>query len=310
MSGPVTSADASPEPQAAAPEARTVEVTDSRPSKVGAIGVRRALPRRGRHTVGAWCFVDHMGPAHVSMERGMDVAPHPHIGLQTVTWLLEGEALHRDSLGTEQIILPGQLNLMTAGHGVAHSEETTGRYSGDLHGVQLWIAQPSATKDGPPAFEHHTELPRHELVGAVATVLVGDLDGTTSPARRDTDHAGIDLALRAGTTTVPLRADFEHALVTLMGGVYVDAQMVEPGHLAYLGTGWDEIALTAREPTRALLLGGVPFDEEVLMWWNCVARTRSEILEAHRAWMAVDDRFGPVKSALPRIEVAPPPWTR
>ena len=222
---------------------------------------------------------------------------------------MEGEALHRDSLGSEQVIVPGQLNLMTAGWGVAHSEEGTGSYSGNLHGVQLWIAQPSATRDGPAAFEHHSELPRRDLDAAVATVLVGDLDGTTSPARRDTDHLGVDLALGAGATTVPLRADFEHALVTLVGAARLEGQIVEPGHLAYLGTGRTEISLAAKEPTRSLLLGGVPFDEEVLMWWNFVARTRAEISEAHRAWMAADDRFGRVDSTLPRIEVGPPPWT-
>lgn len=308
MSGPVTSADAPAEPQPAAPEAYALEITQSRESRVGAIGVRRALPRRGRRTVGPWCFVDHMGPALVSARRGMDVAPHPHIGLQTVTWLLEGEALHRDSLGSEQVIVPGELNLMTAGWGVSHSEEGTGFYGGNLHGVQLWIAQPSATRDGPAAFEHHSELPRRDLDAAVATVLVGELDGTISHARRDTDHIGVELALRAGTTTVPLRADFEHALVILVGAARLDGQMIEPGHLAYLGTGRAEISLAARQPTWALLLGGVPFDEEVLMWWNFVARTRAEIIEAHRAWMAADDRFGRVDSTLPRIESGPPPW--
>ncbi len=186
MSGPVTT-DTPAEPRRSAPEARAVEITDSRASRVGAIGVRRALPRRDRRSVGPWCFVDHMGPAPVSADRGMDVAPHPHIGLQTATWLLEGEALRRDSLGSEQVIRPGQLNLMTAGHGVAHSEEGTGSYRGNLHGAQLWIAQPSATRDGPAAFEHHSELPRRELGAAVATVIVGDLDGTTSPARHDTE---------------------------------------------------------------------------------------------------------------------------
>ena len=309
MSGPVTSADATAEPRRAAPEARALEITHSRESRVGAIGVRRALPRRGRRTVGPWCFVDHMGPALVSPGRGMDVAPHPHVGLQTVTWLVEGEALHRDSLGSEQVIAPGQLNLMTAGWGVAHSEEGTGTYGGNLHGVQLWIAQPSATRDGPAAFEHHRELPRRDLDAAVATVLVGDLDGTTSPARRDTDHLGVDLALRGGTTTVPLRTDFEHALVTLLGAAHLDGQIIEPGHLAYLGTARAEISLAAEEQTRVLLLGGVPFDDEVLMWWNFVARTRAEIVEAHRAWMAADERFGRVDSPLPRIEVGPPPWS-
>jgi redox-sensitive bicupin YhaK (pirin superfamily) len=250
-----------------------------------------------------------MGPASVDA-RGLGVAPHPHIGLQTVTWLLAGEALHRDSLGTEQVIVPGQLNLMTAGNGVAHSEEGTGRYRGEVHGVQLWVAQPSTTRRGAPAFEHHADLPKVELGRAVVTVLVGEVAGAVSAARRDTDHAGFDLDIRSGTTTLPARADYEHALVVLAGAVLVDGAEVEPGHLGYLGIGRDQITLTAEAPARALLVGGVPFDEPVVMWWNFVARTRDEIIAAHGDWMAAATRFGRVESRLPRIEVGPPPWTR
>ena len=310
MSGPVTDADAPAETGHAAPAADAVEITDSRESHVGAFSVRRALPRRGRRAVGAWCFVDDMGPAAVTAERGLDVAPHPHIGLQTVTWLFEGEALHRDSLGTEQRIAPGELNLMTAGHGVAHSEEGTGRYHGTIHGVQLWVAQPAATRNGPPAFEHHPELPNIELDRAVGTVLIGQLAGVVSPARRDTDHVGVDLDLGAGSTTVPVRPDFDHGLVVFTGAVGLDGRTITPGHLAYPGLGRDEITLTAAERSRALLFGGVPFDETVLMWWNYVARTRDEITQAHADWMTAADRFGHVDSTLPRIEVGPPPWTR
>ncbi|MDQ1439170.1 MAG: quercetin 2,3-dioxygenase [Acidimicrobiaceae bacterium] len=310
MSGPVTADDATADAACGAPDAETVEITESRESHVGAFAVRRALPRRGRRTVGAWCFVDHMGPAAITEDRGLDVAPHPHIGLQTVTWLFEGEAVHRDSLGTEQVISPGQLNLMTAGHGVAHSEEGTGSYRGNLQGVQLWVAQPSATRNGAPAFEHHGDLPRVDLDDAVATVLVGELDGVASPARRDTDHLGIDLDLRPGATTVPLRADFEHALVVFTGAVNIADQTVTPGHLAYLGLGREQITLSTVETSRALLFGGVPFDEPVLMWWNYVARDRQEIVQAHADWMAASERFGRVESTLPRIEIGPPPWTR
>ena len=309
MSGPVTTADAPTASACGIPAVDTVEITDSRETQVGAFRVRRALPQRSRRTVGAWCFVDHMGPATFTEDRGLDVAPHPHIGLQTVTWLFEGEAVHRDSLGSEQLIAPGQLNLMTAGHGVAHSEEGTGRYRGNLHGVQLWVAQPSATRDGPPAFEHHADLPIVDLNNALATVLIGDLNGHASPARRDTDHVGIDLDLRPGTTTMPIRPDFEHALVAFSGAVTIDQQPIEPGHLAYLGAGRDEVTLSAADATRVLLFGGVPFDEPILMWWNYVARDRAEIMEAHNDWMAESRRFGHVNSTLPRIEVGPPPWT-
>lgn len=310
MSGPVTDSDAEAEAACGSPDAGSIEITESRESHVGAFGVRRALPRRGRRTVGAWCFVDHMGPAAITEDRGLDVAPHPHIGLQTVTWLFQGEAVHRDSLGTEQVISPGQLNLMTAGHGVAHSEEGTGRYRGDLHGVQLWVAQTSATRNSAPAFEHHDDLPQVDLDGAVATVLVGDLDGVTSPARRDTEHVGVDLDARAGATTVPLRADFEHALVVFTGAVNIDGQVVTPGHLAYLGLGRDQLTLSTVDTSRVMLFGGVPFEEPVLMWWNYVARDRQEILQAHTDWTAATERFGRVDSALPRIEIGPPPWTR
>jgi redox-sensitive bicupin YhaK (pirin superfamily) len=250
-----------------------------------------------------------MGPATVD-EGGLGVAPHPHIGLQTVTWLLEGEALHRDSVGSEQAIRPGQLNLMSAGNGVSHSEEGTGAYVGGIHGVQLWVAQPSATRGGEPAFEHHGELPQAELDNGVATVLVGEVAGAASPARRDTDHAGADLDLRAGVTAVPIRADYEHALVVMSGAVEIDGAVIEPGRLAYLGVGRDELGLTVREPTRAILVGGVPFDEPVLMWWNFVARTQDEIDAARDDWMAAAERFGQVDSRLPRIEVGQPPWRR
>ena len=284
-----------------------VEVTESRDTDVGGFRVRRALPNRPRRTVGAWCFVDHMGPADVRVDQDL-IGPHPHIGLQTVTWLLAGELLHRDSLGSEQVIRPGQLNLMTAGHGVAHAEEATGRFHGSLHGVQLWVAQPSSTRDGDAAFEHHAELPQVELGSSTGTVLVGSVAGTSSPARRDTDHLGIDLDLAPGTTAIELEPSHEHALVVFEGDVTVDGRPLAPGHLAYLGPGRDECALTTSATARALLIGGAPFAEQVLMWWNFVARTRDEISAARDDWMAGHERFGVVTSKLDRIDVGEPPW--
>jgi redox-sensitive bicupin YhaK (pirin superfamily) len=225
-----------------------------------------------------------------------------------VTWLLAGEALHRDSLGTEQVIAPGQLNLMTAGHGVSHSEEGTG-YRGELHGLQLWVAQPTGTRHGPAALEHHAELPQIQFDDAVATVVIGELAGVASPARRDTDLAGIGLDLRPDRTTIPLRPEYEHGLVVLSGACTVDGRTVTTGHLAYLGIGRHETTLTADQPTRALLVGGVPFDEPVLMWWNFVARTRDEITTAHRDWTQRAARFGHVDSQLPRHDTDAPPWS-
>jgi quercetin 2,3-dioxygenase len=285
----------------------SVELIPSRESVVGEMSVRRALPRSGHRTVGAWCFADHMGPVTVAADTGIDVGPHPHCGLQTVTWLVEGEVLHRDSLGTEQLIAPGQLNLMTAGRGVSHSEERTGRYVGRLHGIQLWIAQPEATRHGAAAFEHHATLPQIELEGATATVLVGAFAGAASPARHDTELVGVDLVVRS-RATLPLRPDFEHAIVVLDGALTVGTTTVEPGHLAALGTG-DELAISPATPSaRFVLLGGVPLDEPILMSWNFVGRTRDELDAAHESWNADDGRFGRVGSMLARIPAPPPVW--
>jgi hypothetical protein len=311
VSGPVDIedvADEQPSPSSTPPP--VVLVSDSRRAQVGSFEVRRALPNRGRRTVGAWCFADHFGPVDVDEHQRTDIGPHPHMGLQTVTWLLDGELLHRDSLGSEQVVRPGQLNLMTAGHGVAHAEETTTGFRGPVHGVQLWVAQPSATRHGPPAFEHHAVLPQVELDNCDATVLVGELGASRSAAHRDSSHVGIDLALRGGATTVPLDPSYEHALVVTNGMVRVEADTVAPGHLAYLGAGRDALELETAEPSRLLVLGGVPFGETLLMWWNFVARTREEVEAGYEDWRADSGRFGRVASPLPRIEVGPPEWMR
>jgi hypothetical protein len=308
MSGPLRPEDATATPGAGEAEPPTVEVTESREATVGTTRVRRALPRRGRRTVGAWCFADHMGPVDVDPGRGVDIGPHPHIGLHTVTWLLDGRVLHRDSLGSEQVVRPGQLNLMTAGNGVTHSEESDGEYGGVLEGIQLWVAQPEATRHGEPAFEHHGALPVVELPNGVATVLVGELDGARSDARADTPTTGVDLDLR-GPATLPLRPEWEYALVVLRGAVALEGTVVEPGRLAYLGMGRDELGLDAPEPARALLLGGEPFGEPIAMWWNFVGRGRDDLDAAYVSWQAGDDRFGRVASPLPRIPAPAPYWS-
>jgi len=286
---------------------RGIEVGDSREATVGGIRVRRALPRRARRTVGAWCFADHMGPVSVTSEDGLNVGPHPHMGLQTVTWLIEGEALHRDSLGSQQLIAPGQLNLMTAGEGVSHAEESTRSYEGALEGIQLWIAQPEDTRHGPPAFEHHPDLPKLAISQCVMTVLIGDFNGISSPARHDTDLVGVDLALRS-RIEVPLTPKFEHALIVLEGAIRVDETTLVPGKFGYLGANRDALVIESLEPSRAIMLGGEPFESPILMWWNFVGRTREEIDEAHRSWQSDDGRFGSVASDLARIETGPPYW--
>ena len=304
----MTTEDTPASPDGAADaEGPVVEVEPGRVTQVGSLPVRRVLPHRPRRTVGAWCFCDHAGPVAGRGAGAFGIGPHPHMGLQTVTWLVSGEFVHRDSLGSEQLLRPGQLNLMTAGHGVAHAEEDPGR-SAELHSVQLWVAQPEATRNDEAAFEHHADLPQLELDGAEATILVGDFGGLESPARRDTEHVGVELVLRPPGTVLALRGDYEHALVVLDGSIRVGGQVVEPGVLAYLGMGRAECRLEATAPARALLLGGVPFPEHLLMWWNFVARTTEEVSEARRQWTTADERFGVVRSSLERIEVGPPPW--
>jgi len=295
-------------PAADTPAVCGMDVIEGREAQVGGIRVQRVLPTRQRRTVGPWCFVDRMGPGSVSQEHGLDIGPHPHTGLQTVTWLLQGAVLHRDSLGSEQVIRPGQLNLMTAGQGVSHSEETAGVYAGELHGVQLWVAQPSATRDGEAAFEHHADLPRAAVGGGVATVLIGSFLDAVSTARRDTDHVGVELDLGAGRTEIPLDPALEYGLVWLTGPVAVGGRNLAATGLGYLGLGREQLRLDAPEAVRVLLIGGRPFPEPLLMWWNYVARTREEIASAHRAWLAGESRFGHVASPLERMVTAGPPW--
>jgi redox-sensitive bicupin YhaK (pirin superfamily) len=308
MSGPVTTLDAPPESAGDVPDRCDIEVTQGREAAVGSMTVHRVLPRRARRMVSSWCFVDQFGPTHVPRGGGMAVGPHPHIGLQTVTWLLHGEVLHRDSLGSEQEIRPGQLNLMTAGHGVSHSEEPTGRYEGAFHGVQLWVAQPESTRHGAPAFEHREALPMTEVPGAAVTVLVGEYLDVGSPARTDTVHVGAELYVPEGRATLPLDPDHEYALVVLDGAASVGPHQITPGHLGYVGTGRDELPIDVDAPARLLLLGGEPFPDPILMWWNYVARERDEITRAHREWTSSSPRFGRVASPIAHIHTGPPPW--
>ena len=306
MSGPVSTDDA----VVAGPEGGLdVELIEPHDAQVGAMTVQRVLPRRQRRTVGAWCFVDVFGPAFVDEDGGVDIGPHPHTGLHTVTYLIDGQVLHRDSLGSEQVIRPGQVNLMTAGNGVVHAEEPTGHYRGGLHGVQLWVAQPETTRHGPAAFEHHAELPQVEVGGALATVLVGELAGATSTARQDTALLGADLQLAPGRSAQPLESSYEHLVVALDGAVVIDGKALVAGQAAYVGLGREDIELAAPERARVLLLGGVPLGEQLLMWWNFVGRTREEIVASARQWaLADEERFGRVRTSLDRVPAPPVPW--
>ena len=291
------------EPCAADPSRPTLQALPGRLTDLGGLAIRRLLPRSQRRLVGPWCFLDSYGPLSFSSAKPMDVAPHPHIGLQTVSWLLEGEVVHHDSLGLEAIATPGVLNLMTAGRGIAHAEETPAQNEGRLRGVQLWIALPESSRETQPAFDSHRALPRLELEGGFATVLIGVLGGIRSPARSFSPMVGADVSVEPGArVSLPLDPDFEHALVPLAGEGRLDGQPLAVDALYYLGCGRRELVLGAgTSPLRALLLGGAPFGETILMWWNFVARTTDEIVAAREDWQA-GRRFGEVGAyAGPRL---------
>ena len=252
----------------------------------GGFAIARALPTAARRTVGAWCFLDHAGPARFPPGPGMQVGPHPHIGLQTFTWMIEGEVLHHDSLGNRQLIRPGEVNLMSAGRGIAHSEESVGD-SGAVHAAQLWIALPDAHRHGDPAFAHHAQLPVVPADGFRVTVLAGRAFEQRSPVPLFSELLGLDLtAERAARTRVDLEPRFEHAVLCLRGRARVDGEAIEPGILLYAAPGRTQLELACDASAQLLLIGGTPFDEPLLMWWNFVGRSAEEIQRAAADWNA------------------------
>jgi redox-sensitive bicupin YhaK (pirin superfamily) len=282
-----------------------LELTGARVARVGDMTVRRMLPLRARRSVGAWCFVDHYGPMSVDGSAGMRVPPHPHIGLQTVTWLISGDVLHTDSLGSEQLIRPGQLNLMTAGRGIAHAEVSPAEHDPELHGVQLWVALPEGSRQVEPAFEHHPELPVAGLGGFEITVFTGSLGGAQSPARMFSEIVGAELnAGRDARSVLALRPGHEHVIFAALGAAEVAGTALQPGSLLYLDTGREQVEIAAPQGSRLILLGGVPLGERLLMWWNFVARTPGEIEAAAADWR--EGRFGTVADYDGEPMPAPP----
>ncbi|GHA68241.1 hypothetical protein GCM10010372_79770 [Streptomyces tauricus] len=257
--------------------------------------VRRLLPNLGRRMVGAWCFVDHYGPDDIAEEPGMQVPPHPHMGLQTVSWLHEGEVLHRDSTGSLQTIRPRELGLMTSGRAISHSEESPKSHARFLHGAQLWVALPDGDRHTDPRFEHHSELPVVTAPGLKATIVLGGVDGAASPGTTFTPIVGADLALAQGADVrLPLEPDFEYAVLSMSGEAHVDGVPLLPGSMLYLGCGRTELPLRAESDAALMLLGGEPFEEELVMWWNFIGRSSEDIAQARSDWMA-GTRFGEVK---------------
>lgn len=272
----------------------TVEVITPREVPLGgprAMTVRRTLPARSRSLIGAWCFLDHYGPDPVSETGGMHVPPHPHIGLQTVSWLFTGEVEHRDSTGVVAMVRPGEFNLMTGGRGISHSEISTAETE-ILHGVQLWIALPAESRAVDPGFDHHVPSPVTGE-GWEGRVFLGSLLGDTSPVRTFTPLLGVELRLEAGAElTIDVDPTYEHGFLVDSGSLRVGPEAVASGELLYLGTGQREVTLQAPEGARIIVLGGPPFGEQILMWWNFIGRSQAEITEAREEWQAQVHRDG------------------
>ncbi|WP_307851810.1 pirin family protein [Williamsia sp. CHRR-6] len=275
-----------------------VEVLTAREVPLGgprAMLVRRTLPQRHRSLIGAWCFIDHYGPQDVSVSAGMDVAPHPHTGLATVSWLFAGEIEHRDSDGVHAMVRPGELNLMTAGAGICHSEVSTGTTT-ILHGAQLWLALPDAVRNGPRRFDHHVPQPV-SVRGASLRVFLGELAGSVSPVPTVTPLLGAEVVIDPqATVSLPVDPGFEHGVLVDKGAATIGETMLSAGDLAYQGVGATAVSIanTGSTPLRCLLLGGTPFAEPIIMWWNFIGRTHEEIVEYRAQWQDRTERFGTV----------------
>ncbi|RMX08109.1 pirin family protein [Corticibacter populi] len=262
----------------------------------GGVPVRRVLPSRGLRTIGAWCFLDHAGPAPRNL---LSVGQHPHIGLQTFTWMIEGEIMHRDSLGSEQVVRPGEINLMTAGRGISHVEEAHG--DGPVHTVQLWIALPESQRQAAPRFEHYAGLPRWEQGGWQHVLLAGELAGRHSPVEVHSPLLGLDLRAE-GPAKVDLALDpaHEYGVLVLTGSAEIQGEALAPGELLYLGSGHRNLVVQNAQAAgvHLLVIGGEPLAEAPLIWWNFVGCSTAEILQAAEDWSQHDERFGTVPGTV------------
>ena len=249
-----------------------------------AMTVRRTLPQRALSLIGAWCFLDHYGPDRVATTGGMDVPPHPHTGLATVSWLFSGTITHADSADHLARVAPGQLSLMTAGAGISHSERSTAE-TDVLHGVQLWFALPEGSRFGPRRFDHYAP-PILTGRGWSAQVFLGSALGDSSPITTATPMLGAEVRLEPGRTlTVPVDPAFEHGVLVDTGEVSVDETPVPAEYLGYRPAGQDQLRLTAGDQAaRVILFGGEPFAEQIVMWWNFVGRSHEEIVAFRAAW--------------------------
>ena len=256
--------------------------------------IKRALPSRNKRMIGAWCFLDHAGPVSFPQGDGLDVGPHPHIGLQTFTWMIEGTMMHTDSLGSKQLIRPKQVNLMTAGYGISHTEVAPDTET-KMHAAQLWIALPDDKINMAPQFDHYPELPVVVQDQVEFTVLVGEFLKTTSPVKVHSDMVGVDFyAPEASTVMIPLNPKFEYGFMALEGEAVVNGHLLNSDNMVVLEPGIEKIEVQLRKGSRLLLIGGEPFESPILLWWNFVGRSQEQLKEAREQWVNHDARFGTI----------------
>ena len=263
----------------------TFSAYTNRETSLGNLQISRALPIRERRMIGPWCFLDRFGPLSFSGEKPLDVLPHPHIGLQTVTWLLEGEVLHKDSLNSEVILRPGGLNLMTAGNGIAHTEQTPSDNGGRLNGIQLWAALPDEHRHMPPSFISADQVPVVETSSGSISVFAGTLQDVTCNLSYFSEIVGAELRVHAkGILEFALKPAHEHAVLLLEGDCTLENQPLLEKTLYALGSQRDCLSMSSQQGCKILLIGGKPFPEKILMWWNFVARSPEEIAKARLNW--------------------------
>lgn len=298
-----------------------VQTLEPRPVPLGgqrAMTVFRTLPQRQRSLIGAWCFLDHYGPDDVSVTGGMNVPRHPHTGLQTVSWLFSGEIEHIDSAGHQAIVRPGEVNLMTAGYGITHSEILC-EDSTVLHGAQLWTALPDRVRNMEPTFESYRpepiSAPGWKLNVFLGTLSIGE-QISTSPVATHTELSGAELLLQPGTEVeVSVPAHHEHGLLIDQGQATLNGHQLEHRSLGFARAGCTTLRIKAGDQSvRALLIGGEPLGEDILMWWNFVGRSHEEVLAFRAQYQAEigaepgdasEDRFGPFPPHTPAALPAP-----
>ncbi|WP_180063310.1 pirin family protein [Acinetobacter sp. YH16042] len=265
--------------------------------------IKRALPSRHKRMIGAWCFLDHAGPVHFPQGDGLDVGPHPHIGLQTFTWMIDGTMMHTDSLGTHQLIQPKQVNLMTAGYGISHTEVAPESET-QMHAAQLWIALPDDKINMAPQFDHYPELPVVTQEGIELTVLVGEFLQTKSPVKVHSELLGADLrSSESQSTVLPLNPKFEYGFMALEGTASINGHELNEDNMVVLEPGLTQVKIDLHAGGRVLLLGGEPFESPILLWWNFVGRTQEELNIAREQWINQDERFGSIPDYDgPRLE--------